>query len=254
MTLPPKEQVRQSFERAASTYDSAAKVQRWVCARLIGGLPPMLIPAVILDAGCGTGFALEMLGLRFPAARRIALDFSPAMLAQVKQLEFGVAGDVERIPLVDEVAGMYWSSLTAQWCHYETLAREAHRVLWPTGTLALSTLGPGTFQELDEDFALVDQYRHTIPFQAEEVMQAALEAAGFRDIQIRTEPCVAHYKDLKGLLKAIKSIGASQLGHQRRQGLMGRTAWQKLETAYEKRRTPRGLPLTYQVVLCYAKK
>jgi hypothetical protein len=35
---------------------------------------------------------------------------------------------------------------------------------------------------------------------------------------------------------------------------MGRDAWQKLEEAYEKRRTPRGLPLTYQVVLGYAQK
>lgn len=254
MTLPSKELVRQSFEKAAATYDSAAKVQRWVCARLIGGLPPMLIPAVILDAGCGTGFALEMLGLRFPAARRIALDFSPAMLARVQQLEFGVAGDVENIPLCDEVAGLYWSSLTAQWCNPDALAQEAHRVLWPSGMLALSSLGQGTFCELEETFALIDDYRHTIPFRPVEMVQDSLTRAGFQDIQIRVEPCVAHYKDLRSLLQAIKSIGASQLGTQRRPGLMGRDAWRKLEAAYETRRTPRGLPLTYQVILCYAKK
>lgn len=254
MTLPPKEQVRQSFERAAGTYDSAAKVQRWVCARLIGGLPPMLIPATILDAGCGTGFALEMLGLRFPAARCIALDFSPAMLNQIKRLEFGVAGDVEQMPLSDEVVGLYWSSLTAQWCDPDALAREARRVLWPSGMLALSSLGPGTFVELDETFAQVDHYRHTISFQPAQVMEEALARAGFREIQVRTEPCIAHYKDLKSLLQAIKFVGASQIGPQRRPGLMGRSAWNKLEAAYEARRTPRGLPLTYQVILCYAKK
>ncbi len=254
MNLPPKEQVRQSFEKAARTYDSAAKVQRWVCARLIGGLPSMLIPAVILDAGCGTGFALEMLGLRFPAARRIAMDFSPAMLGQIKALEFGVAGDVEHIPLCDDVVGLYWSSLTAQWCDPMALAREARRVIWPGGMLALSSLGPGTFVELDETFALVDRYRHTIPFQPPQVLEAALAAAGFRDIRIRCEPCIAHYKDLKSLLQAIKFVGASQIGPERRRGLLGRHAWQQLEAAYEARRTPRGLPLTYQVILCYAQK
>lgn len=254
MTLPPKEQVRQSFDRAATTYDSAAKVQRWVCARLIGGLPQMLVPGVILDAGCGTGFGLEMLCLRFPAARHIAMDFSPAMLAQVKKLEFGVAGDVEHIPLADNLLSLYWSSLTAQWCNPHALAREAHRILRNNGALALSSLAPGTFQELDETFALVDNYRHTIPFQPQALLQEALEQAGFRDIQVRTEPCVAHYKDLKSLLQAIKSIGANQIGSQRRTGLMGRGTWQKLEAAYEARRTPRGLPLTYQVLICYAKK
>lgn len=254
MTLPSKEQVRQSFERAASTYDSAAKVQRWVCARLIGGLPPMFTPAVILDAGCGTGFALEMLGLRFPSARRIALDFSQAMLGQVKHLEFGVAGDVERIPLCDQVVNLYWSNLTAQWCDPVALAREARRVLWPGGILALSSLGPGTFIELDETFAQVDHYRHTIPFQPPQALEETLAQAGFSEIRVRTEACVAHYKDLKSLLQAIKSIGASQIGPERRPGLMGRGSWQKLEAAYEARRTPRGLPLTYQVMLCYARK
>jgi len=254
MTLPSKKQVRQSFEQAASTYDSAAKVQRWVCARLIAGLPPMLIPAVILDAGCGTGFALEMLGLRFPAARCIALDFSPAMLAQVKQLQFGVAGDVEHIPLRSEVATLYWSNLTAQWCDPVALAREARRVLRPDGMLALSSLAPGTFIELDETFAEVDHYRHTIPFRPPQVLEEALALAGFQEIRVRIEPCVAHYKDLKNLFQAIKFVGASQIGPQRRPGLMGRGTWQKLEAAYEARRTPRGLPLTYQVILCYAKK
>jgi malonyl-CoA O-methyltransferase len=252
--LPSKRQVRQSFNKAASTYDGAAKVQRWVSARLIGGLPPALIPAIILDAGCGTGFGLEMLGLRFPAARRIALDFSPAMLSRIKQLEFGLCGDIERIPLQDEVAGLYWSNLTAQWCDPYALSREAWRVLWPNGTLAISSLAHGTFHEIEETFAQIDDYRHILPFQSEEDWRAALERAGFRDLQIHTESCVAHYRDLRSLLKAIKSIGANQLGACRRPSLMGRQTWRKLETLYETRRTARGLPITYQVILCYASK
>ncbi|GHU11656.1 malonyl-[acyl-carrier protein] O-methyltransferase [Betaproteobacteria bacterium] len=253
-SLPSKRVVRQSFNKAANTYDGAAKVQRWVSARLVGGLPPTLIPAIILDAGCGTGFGLEMLGLRFPAARRIALDFSPAMLSHIKQLEYGVCGDIEHIPLKDEVAGLYWSNLTAQWCDPYALSREAWRVLWQNGTLALSSLGHGTFHELEETFAQIDDYRHVLPFQNEADWHAALEQAGFRDIQIRTEACVAHYHDLRSLLKAIKSIGANQLGAYRRPNLMGRQAWMKLESLYETRRTARGLPITYQTLICYASK
>ncbi|MDR1889937.1 MAG: malonyl-ACP O-methyltransferase BioC [Zoogloeaceae bacterium] len=253
-SLPSKLRVRQSFNKAANTYDGAAKVQRWVSARLVSGLPSALIPAIILDAGCGTGFGLEMLGLRFPAARRIALYFSPAMLAHIRQLEFGVCGDIEHIPLKDEVAGLYWSNLTAQWCDPYALSREAWRVLWPNGALSLSSLAHGTFHELEETFAQIDDYRHILPFQSEEDWRAALEQAGFCNIRIHTETCVAHYRDLRSLLKAIKSIGANQLGAYRRPSLMGRKAWMKLESLYETRRTTRGLPITYQVMLCYANK
>ncbi|MDR1849687.1 MAG: malonyl-ACP O-methyltransferase BioC [Zoogloeaceae bacterium] len=252
--FPPKAWVRRSFERAAHTYDGAAKAQRWVCARLVSGLPSTLVSAVILDAGCGTGFGMEILGQRFPAARRIALDFSPAMLARIANLEFGVAGDVEKLPLCNEVVGLYWSNLTVQWCDIFAMCREARRVLWPGGMIAFSSLAPGTFYELEESFAKIDRYRHTLPFRPLETVRQALEVAGFQEIRLQIEPCVAHYRDLKSMMGAIKSIGANQIGPARRPGLMGRNAWNKLEAEYEKRRTPRGLPLTYQVVLGYARK
>jgi hypothetical protein len=36
--------------------------------------------------------------------------------------------------------------------------------------------------------------------------------------------------------------------------MMGRHAWQALETAYEKQRTPEGLPASYDVILGYAER
>ncbi|MDR2165090.1 MAG: malonyl-ACP O-methyltransferase BioC [Zoogloeaceae bacterium] len=253
--LPAKARLRQSFEKAAPGYDNAAKVQRWVATRLVAGLPATLAPAVILDAGCGTGFAQEMLALRFPAARRIAVDFSAAMLSRIARPEFALAGDVERLPLRDAVAGLYWSNFTAQWCALDILLKEAHRVLWPNGALALSTPGAGTFRELAESFASIDHYSHTLPFTTTGTLQVAALRAGFENPLLHAEPCVLHYKDLKSLMRAIKSVGANQIAPgQRHPGLMGKTAWEKLEAAYETLRTPQGLPLTYEVILCYARK
>ncbi|MDR0996271.1 MAG: malonyl-ACP O-methyltransferase BioC [Zoogloeaceae bacterium] len=251
---PSKREIRQSFERAAATYDSAARVQRWVCSRLVAGLPASLIPAVILDAGCGTGFALQMLALRFPAARLIALDFSEGMLEQIRQPVFRLLGDVERLPLQNEMAGLYWSSLTLQWCRPEVLAKEACRVLWPNGTLALSSLLPGTFLEIEEAFADIDAYRHVLEFTPAEGVRAALAHAGFTDIDTQVETGVAHYKDVKSLLAAIRAIGATRIGTGSRKTLMGKAAWHKLVENLESRRNPRGIPLTYQVLLCYARK
>ncbi|MBT9523588.1 MAG: malonyl-[acyl-carrier protein] O-methyltransferase BioC, partial [Dechloromonas sp.] len=39
MTRPSKARIRQSFERAALTYDSAADIQRRICTQLADGLP-----------------------------------------------------------------------------------------------------------------------------------------------------------------------------------------------------------------------
>ncbi|MDR1646870.1 MAG: malonyl-ACP O-methyltransferase BioC [Zoogloeaceae bacterium] len=253
--LPSKKQVRRSFEKAAPSYDTVAKVQRWTAARLVGGLPETFAPAVILDAGCGTGFAQEMLAARFPAARCIALDFSAAMLSRITRPEFSLAGDVERLPLKSGIVGLYWSNFTAQWCNLDALLKEAQRVLWPNGRLALSMPGTNTFRELAEAFAQVDAYRHTLNFTTQEGLHTALARTGFSDPRFLTETCVLHYKDLKTLLHTIKSAGANQFASgERSHGLMGKSAWQKLEAAYEARRTPQGLPLTYEVMLCHARK
>lgn len=253
--LPPKKRIRRSFEKAASSYDNVAKIQRWTAARLVGGLPETFAPAVILDAGCGTGFAQEMLAVRFPAARCIALDFSAAMLSRIAHPEFSLAGDVEHLPLKSGIVGLYWSNFTAQWCNLDALLKEAQRVLWPNGRLALSTPGGNTFRELAEAFAQVDNHRHTLNFATQEELHTALARTGFSDPRFITENCVLHYRDLKTLLRAIKSAGANQFASgNRSHGLMGKTAWKKLEAAYEARRTPQGLPITYEVILCHARK
>ena len=76
MSRPSRARIRDSFERAAPTYGAAAVVQRRVCTRLAAGLPAAISARRILDAGCGTGFALPLLHQRYPAACSIALHFA----------------------------------------------------------------------------------------------------------------------------------------------------------------------------------
>ena len=65
-----KDRVRASFERAATSYDSAAVLQREVSDRMAERLDYIkLQPAVILDAGSGTGYGAAMLRQRYPQAR-----------------------------------------------------------------------------------------------------------------------------------------------------------------------------------------
>lgn len=256
MTRPPKARVRDSFERAAASYDSAAAVQRWVCGRLAASLPAMITPGIILDAGCGTGFGLRLLRERFLPGNLIGLDIAPAMLARARVAppSYRLGGDLEHLPLADASLGLYWSSLTLQWCDLAAALAEADRILWPGGTLAVATLGPGTFAELKEAFAAADRYPHTLSFHDTGAVNALAAAAGFEHLRVWRERKVAHYPDLRTLMRAVKAIGANQLGAGRRTGLMSRQAFARAEAAYEARRQPAGLPLSYDVIFLVGRK
>jgi malonyl-CoA O-methyltransferase len=252
MNNPPKSRIRQSFERAASTYDGAATIQRSICRQLAASLPPTLKPDCVLDAGCGTGFALDLLRQRFPAARLIALDFAPAMLSRISVPACRIGGDLEHLPLTAASVDLYWSSLAVQWCALPVVLGEARRVLRSSGLLALASLGPQTFHELRRAFDGVDAHRHTLTFHGVDEIRHLALAARWRALKVENSPKTAYYRDFKSLLKAVKALGANQLGSGRRTALLSRTAFSRAEAAYESQRTADGLPLTYDLVLLTA--
>src|SRR5258706_12731921 len=94
LRLDPKS-IRRTFERAASTYDSAAVLQHEIGQRMAERLTLVkLQPTAILDAGCGTGDALAELRTRFPAAFIAGLDLALAMLfAARRRATAGVASE-----------------------------------------------------------------------------------------------------------------------------------------------------------------
>ena len=251
MSRPSKARIRQSFERAASTYDSAADVQRLICTQLAQGLPPALAPRRLLDAGCGTGFAQALLQDRFPEAHALALDLSHGMLQQINTPCCRLAGDIEHLPLASQCLDLYWSSLSVQWCDLAKTLAEAHRLLQPQGQLAIATLGPQTFHELRKAFATVDTHRHTIAFQSNDEVNNIARQAGFSAVNVQNKAEIVYYPDFKSLLKAVKAIGANQLGDGRRTSLMSRSAFKQAESIFETLRTTHGLPVTYDVIYLY---
>lgn len=248
MHKPSKTRVRQSFERAAPTYDGAAEIQRQICSQLLAALPHQAGPKRLLDAGCGTGYALRLLQARFPASEAIGLDLSPAMLRHITTPCRQIVGDLEHLPLAHGCVDLYWSSLALQWCELPKALAEARRVLGARGQIAIASLGPNTFHELRHAFAEVDKHQHTLDFHTPEEIGEFAHAAGFAAVDVKNCTKIAYYADFKKLLQAVKAIGANQIGDGRRTSLMSRSTFMRAEAASETLRTTSGLPLTYDVI------
>ena len=254
MTKPSKARIRQSFDKAAATYDGAAALQRTACQLLLQGLPAKPGVRCWLDAGCGTGHILPQLQTRHPEALALALDLAPGMLERIGTPCCRISGDLEHLPFADASIDLYWSSLAIQWCDLRRALAEARRVIAPGGHLAIATLGPATFHEMRDAFARIDPHRHTLAFHTADEIAAAARARGFAAVLTQATREVLHYPDLRSLLRAVKAVGANQVGDGRRNSLLGRAAFARLEAAYNSWRQPAGLPLTYEVITLHCSR
>jgi len=252
-----RRRIGEAFAAASADYDARADVQARIAERLAAFLPAALeATGPVLDAGCGTGRGFPHLRDRYPLAPHLGLDLAPAMARKASTRGLPTAAaDIEALPLADASIALYWSSLAWQWCDPALAAREAARTLAPGGALCVATLGPGTLAELRDAFGvLVDGASHVRAFHSGEVLQAALEDAGLRDIRIEPELHYAHAPDLGALLQGIRGIGARTLGEDRRRGLLGRRGWQAVQARYETHRGELGLPARYEVFFVRASR
>lgn len=247
-----KAAVARSFGRAAASYDSAAHLQRAVCRQLLGGLEDGFAPRRILDLGSGTGYGSELLRRRFPDAEIIALDLAEGMLRYAREArpvaDGYIAADAEQLPLAADSFDLVFSSMALQWCYrLPGLFAELRRVLAAGGRCLVSTLGPGTLAELRDSWALVDGDVHVNRFLAAGAWAQAAEEAGL-SAALQAEARVLHFGSVVELMRELKSIGAHNVNRAAGKGLTGRARLRALAAAYERQRTPAGLPATYELL------
>jgi malonyl-CoA O-methyltransferase len=263
-----KRLARRSFGRAAATYDAAAVLQNEICRRMLARLDYIkLEPALVLDAGSGTGNAVAGLMSRWPRARVIALDLALEMARRSRARRpwwrralggarlAAVCGDIERLPLASGRAGMVWSNLALQWIAEPRQAcAELHRVLAPGGLLMLSTFGPDTLKELRAAFEGVDGHTHVHRFMDMHDVGDRLIEAGFSDPVMDMEVVTLTYDDARALMHDLKAIGARNMTLGRRGALSGRERLVRMERSYEAFRRDGKLPATFEVVYGHAWK
>ena len=271
--------VRRHFARAAATYDGAAVLQREVGRRMAERLDVVrLAPAAILDAGCGTGDAQAGLALRYPAARRVALDIALPMLAMAQakagqrrsalarafsaftgasggaEADF-VCGDVAALPFAGGSFDLVWSNLMLQWVgDLPAALGELGRVLRPDGLVTFSTFGPDTLRELRAAFAGIDRHVHVSRFTDMHDIGDMLVGAGFGDPVMHMELFTLTYADAPAMLHDLKAIGATNAARARPRALMGRARWERALASLDAARRDGRIPATFEVIYGHAWK
>jgi malonyl-CoA O-methyltransferase len=252
--------IRASFDAAAASYDEVAVLQREIRSRLLERLGEVkLDPAIVLDAGCGTGHAARALSGRYRGTRVIALDIAPAMLGEARRQRSWfrrpdlVCADAAALPLPARSVGLVFSNLMLQWCDEpDRMFTEFHRVLRPGGLLTFTTFGPDTLKELRSAWARADGHTHVSRFIDMHELGDALVRAGFADPVMDGEHFTLTYPSVRALMRELKAMGAHNATAGRSRGLTGRGRLAAVEAAYEKLRTDERLPSTWEVIYGHA--
>lgn len=258
-----KARVRASFDRAASTYDASAILQKLVRDEMFDRLDLIKVsPKKILDLGCGTGHGSFLLQKRFKTAQVFSLDLAIGMLertyAQQSFLRkaFGgkklICGDIENLPVADDRLDIVWSNLALQWCNdLDKSFAEIKRTLKPDSLFIFSTFGPDTLKELRA--ASSNGNTHVSRFIDMHDIGDALTRNGFNAPVLDVERYTLTYDDVRSVMVDLKSIGANNATQGRGRGLAGKGFLKKLAEQYEQFRMADGkLPATFEVVFGHA--
>ena len=179
----------------AATYDRIAGPQtRW--GRAVVDRLSLAGDERVLDAGCGTGRVTAMLLERLPRGRVVALDGSPAMIAEARRR---FAGDA-RVELVTADLGQplqlaatvdaVLSTATFHWiADHRALFGNLAAVLRSGGRLCAQCGGAGNVARVTAALHAVDPtLRQTKNYATPEATAAHLAAAGFVDVRVWLQP------------------------------------------------------------------
>ena len=256
LTSLDKNAIRSSFDRAASSYDQYAVLQREIESRLLERLEfQRLEPSMILDLGCGTGSASRTLTGQFPQAGVIALDWAPAMLAKVgagQKTRNGLStlcADMHSLPLAARSIDLIFSSLAMQWSYdLPAVFSEFRRIMKADAMLVFTCFGPDTLNELKQAWRAVDDLPHVNDYPDMHDIGDELLAAGFREPVMDTERLTLEYPDVMSLMRELKGIGAHNVASQRSHGLTGKTRLKNMMQAYEPFRRGDRYPASYEII------
>jgi malonyl-CoA O-methyltransferase len=232
--------IAQNFSNAAEHYDSFAEIQRGAVDQLKRWLSAN--PSLpILDAGAGTGYAME--------AGWVGLDMAFGMC---QHLSPAICADMAQLPFRDHAFEAVFSSLAIQWLDDPTeFFQESARVTKKKGSLYLATLGTGTLKALRHAFEEIGQKPPLLDFLESEALHNYLNATNWNIINNKNIKYDTQHKNITALMRHLKGLGAryAEPSHHKMRG----KGWlQALEKAYPK--TKDALRAEWDIILIHATK
>lgn len=247
-----RQAIAESFSRAASQYDAAAKIQHRIGTQLMGRLPEEL-SAGIIDLGSGTGSFTSKLCELYPDCPAVAMDIASGMLGYSNgrvPTAAHVQADIEQLPFGAKNFALAFSSLSLQWCrNLPAVFRDLYRVMMPGGIVVASTLVDGSLWQLKQAWGEVDDATHVNYFEEEGFLVHCCEDAGFTIAEWQVQDEIDCFDTAAELLHSVKDIGAHNLQSQRSPGLLGKRRFMQFARGLEKSRDNTGkLNLSYKVL------
>lgn len=226
-----KRLVAHKFSKAAAGYLNHAALQQQTGEALLGQLPIRSYQAGV-DIGCGPGPFTEALKQRCDTY--IGIDLAPQMLLEAKRSHHNglfCRGDMEQLPFASESFDLMFANLSLQWANQPAnLFHELARVSAANGVLAFTVVLPNSMQPLARIVQALDGQPRANRQATLTQYQDWLSEAGWQITFSAPRPLTTRHRDCRGLLDSVKGVGAS-LSEYPKQGLRGRSWYQKLEQA-----------------------
>ncbi|MDF1759290.1 MAG: methyltransferase domain-containing protein [Coxiellaceae bacterium] len=206
--MPTSHAIARCFDKAASTYDSYAHIQRRACRLLLQSLKSLTVSSgPIIDIGCGTGLSTQALAQYYPNQSLTGIDISSGLLqVAIQRLKNQTVilknSDFDTSSSYHDKYTLMFSNMALQWSNNlsSTLALLKNH-LQPQGVIAFSAPLPNTFIQLN--------YTHKQTLLPHSEIISCLDSSGFELYHTQNKHWIENHKNALAAMRSIKAIGAN---------------------------------------------
>ncbi len=211
-----KRNVARSFNRATSTYDDAADLQKTIGLELLRYCEPYSNQVKkLIDIGAGTGMLTPFIESQFANAHCYFIDIAEIMLnrartRQDKPTSASICADFDLLPFRDQVFDFIYSNMCLQWSlDLNKTKLELLRCLKPGGIMALAFLTEGTLSELKRSYENLKKPNRVNPLYSVSDIKKIFSSNELQIINLQQNSYTQHFDSLADLISYLKRTGAN---------------------------------------------
>jgi malonyl-CoA O-methyltransferase len=244
---------RRFMARAALQYREAAYLDHAVADELDERLKVIkMVPGTILNCGARDEYSAVLLQHRYPDASIFSMDLNEKSLASSPS-QMALVGEAEYLPIQNASVDLLFSNLMLHSVNdFQKTLLEFRRVLKPNGLLFFSMLGRDTLKELRKCFINVSPFPHIHDYFDMHDVGDSLLKNQFLDPVMDAEEIEIQFSSPIDLIRDIRKSGQCNAHIDRREGLMGKTAWKKMLEHYDYFRSNQAFPATFEIIYGHA--